>query len=160
MKLALQQPVKEYLADQPFTDIRQLESCLTGMKAQVLLLNRSVDLDLAEAVIQKYLLTRQEITIQDIKQLVAKYFKINQEDMVSKSRKKIHLYPRNLSIYLSRQFTNQTLEAIGRAFNRDYSSIIHAVASVEKSLKKDARVSRQVHFFSEQLARRNRSRCP
>jgi chromosomal replication initiation ATPase DnaA len=53
---------------------------------------------------------------------------------------------------LSKQFTNQTLEAIGRAFHRDYSSIIHAVNAVEKSLKKDAQVYRQIQFFSEQLA--------
>jgi chromosomal replication initiator protein len=148
----LPQPVQEFLADQPFNDIRQMESCLTGMKAQALLLNRAVDLNLAEAVVQRYLLTQQEITIQDIKLLVGKYFKVTPEEIVSKSRKRTHLYPRNLCIYLSKQFTNQTLEAIGRAFQRDYSSIIHAVHTVEKNLKKDARVSRQIHFFSEQLA--------
>jgi chromosomal replication initiator protein len=152
LALNLTVPVQEFLADQPFTDIRQLESCLSGIKAQVLLLNQTPDLALAETVVKKYLFTQQEITIQDIKNLVGRYFKITPEEMVSKSRKRNHLYPRNLSIYLSKQFTNQTLEAIGRAFNRDYSSIIHAVNAVEKSLKKDAQVYRQIHFFSEQLA--------
>ncbi|MCU0578001.1 MAG: chromosomal replication initiator protein DnaA [Desulfobacterota bacterium] len=145
-------PVREFLADQPFKDIRQLESCLSGIKAQVILLNQTPDLALAETVVKKYLFTQQEITIQDIQVLVGRHFKITPEEMVSKSRKRSHLYPRNLSIYLSKQFTNQTLEAIGRAFNRDYSSIIHAVNAVEKSLKKDAQVYRQIHFFSDQLA--------
>jgi chromosomal replication initiator protein len=152
LDLDLTIPVREYLADQPFTDIRQLESCLSGIKAQVLLLNQTPDLTLAETVVKKYLFTQQEITIQDIKNLVGCHFKITPEAMVSKSRKRNHLYPRNLAIYLSKQFTNQTLEAIGRAFNRDYSSIIHAVNAVEKSLKKDAQVYRQIHFFTEQLA--------
>ena len=150
--LDLTPPVKEYLADQPFNDIRQMESCLTGIKAQSLFLNQTLDLELAEAVIQKYLFTPQEVTIQDIKNLVGKYFKVTPEEMISKSRKRNHLYPRNLAIYLSKQFTNQTLAAIGRAFNRDYSSILHAVNTVEKSLKKDAQLSRQIHFFSDQLA--------
>jgi chromosomal replication initiator protein len=152
LELDLTIPVREYLADQPFTDIRQLESCLSGIKAQVLLLNQTPDLTLAETVVKKYLFTQQEITIQDIKNLVGCHFKVTPEAMVSKSRKRNHLYPRNLAIYLSKQFTNQTLEAIGRAFNRDYSSIIHAVNAVEKSLKKDAQVYRQIHFFTEQLA--------
>jgi chromosomal replication initiator protein len=152
LDLAMDVPVQEYLADQPFTDIRQLESCLSGIKAQVMLLNQTPDLALAETVVKKYLFTQQEISIQDIKNLVGRHFKITPEEMVSKSRKRNHLYPRNLSIYLSKQFTNQTLEAIGRAFHRDYSSIIHAVNAVEKSLKKDAQVYRQIQFFSEQLA--------
>jgi chromosomal replication initiator protein len=61
------------------------------------------------------------------------------------------LYPRNLSIYLCRKFTSQTLEAIARAFNRDSTSVIHAVNTVEKNLNKNGELSKQVRFFSSQL---------
>jgi chromosomal replication initiator protein len=149
--LDLEPRVKEYLADQPIMDIRQLESCLTSMKAQTMLLNQPVDLQLAEALVQQQVRTQREITIQDIKLLVGRYFKISTEEIVSKSRRRTHLYPRNLSIYLSKRFTNQTCETIGRAFNRDYSSIIHAVNAVEKSLKKNPEVSRQLNYLTEEL---------
>ena len=143
--------VKEYLADQPLTDIRQLENCLTSMKAQVMLLNQPLDLELAESIVQQHLPAHREITIPDIKNLVGRYFKITPEEMISKSRRRTHLYPRNLSIYLSKKFTNQTCEAIGQAFNRDYSSIIHAVNAVEKGLKKNNEVSRQVNYLTAKL---------
>jgi chromosomal replication initiator protein len=149
--LGLEPQVKEYLADQPLTDIRQLENCLTSMKAQVMLLNQPLDLDLAESIVQQHLPAQREITIPDIKNLVGRYFKITSEEMISKSRRRTHLYPRNLSIYLSKKFTNQTCEAIGQAFNRDYSSIIHAVNAVEKSLKKNDEVSRQVNYLTAKL---------
>ncbi|RPH89405.1 MAG: chromosomal replication initiator protein DnaA [Desulfobacteraceae bacterium] len=149
--LDLELRVKEYLADQPLTDIRQLENCLTSMKAQVMLLNQPLDLELAECLVQQHLPAQREITIPDIKNLVGRYFKITPEEMVSKSRRRTHLYPRNLSIYLSKQFTNQTCEAIGQAFNRDYSSIIHAVNAVEKSMKKNNEVSRQINYLTSKL---------
>jgi chromosomal replication initiator protein len=149
--LSLEPQVKEYLADQPLTDIRQLENCLTSMKAQVMLLNQPLDLEMAECLVQQHLPAQREITISDIKNLVGRYFKITPEEMISKSRKRMHLYPRNLSIYLSKRFTNQTCEAIGQSFNRDYSSIIHAVNAVEKSLKKNKEVSRQVNYLTAKL---------
>ena len=121
------------------------------MKAQVMLLNQTLDLELAESIVQQHLPAYREITIPDIKNLVGRYFKITPEEMISKSRKRTHLYPRNLSIYLSKKFTNQTCEAIGQAFNRDYSSIIHAVNAVEKSLKKNNEVSRQVNYLTAKL---------
>ena len=68
--LGLEPQVKEYLADQPLTDIRQLENCLTSMKAQVMLLNQPVDLELAESIVQQHLPAHREITIPDIKNLV------------------------------------------------------------------------------------------
>jgi chromosomal replication initiator protein len=149
--LDLEPQVKEYLADQPIMDIRQLESCLTSLKAQTLLLNQPVDLQLAEALVQQQVRTQREISIQDIQILVGRYFKLTPEEIVSRSRKRTFLYPRNLSIYLSKKFTNQTCESIGRAFNRDYSSIIHAVSAVEKSLKRNQEVSRQLNYLSAEL---------
>ena len=156
--LDLEPQVKEYLADQPIMDIRQLESCLTSLKAQTLLLNQPVDLQLAEALVQQQVRTQREITIQDIQLLVGRFFKLTPEEIVSKSRKRTYLYPRNLSIYLSKKFTNQTCESIGRAFNRDYSSIIHAVQAVEKSLKKNQEVFRQLNYLSAELESWRRGR--
>ena len=149
--LGLDYPVKDYLASQPFKDVRQLEGCLIRMSAQSTLLEQPLDLPLAEAVVREQIQERSEVSIQAIKELVGKYFQILPEEMTSKSRKRIVLYPRNLSIYLSRKFTSQTLETIARAFNRDSTSVIHAVNTVEKNLKKNAELSKQVHFLSSQL---------
>jgi len=149
--LGLNPEVKAYLASQPFRDVRQLESCLIRMSAQSSLLNQTPDLSLAEMVVREQIQERQELSIKAIKDLVGKYFRVSAEEMISKSRKKVHLNPRNLSIYLSKKFTNQTLENIGQAFNRDSTSVIYAVNAVEKGLKKNPELSRQVHFLTAQL---------
>jgi chromosomal replication initiator protein len=149
--LSLPDEVKEFLAGKPIRDMRQLEGCLVRMSAQSTLLNQEMDLNLAERVVRELLEEKKEITIQAIKDLVGKYFRVSLEEMTSRSRKRVHLLPRNLSIFLSRKFTSQTLEAIGQAFNRDTTSVIHAVNTVEKGLKKNTEILKQVSFLSSQI---------
>jgi chromosomal replication initiator protein len=149
--IGLHLQVKEFLAGKPFKDMRQLEGCLVRMSAQATLMNQSLDLTLAEMVVREQLEEKQEISIQAIKNLVGKYFRIPLDEMTSRSRKRVHLLPRNLSIFLSKKYTTHTLETIGRAFNRDTTSVIYAVSAVEKTLKKNPELSRQIQFLSTQI---------
>jgi len=151
--LNLPQEVKEYLASKPFQDMRQLEGCLIRLSAQATLLNQVMDLALAEWVVKEQIQEKQEISIETIKDLVGKFFRISVQEMTSPSRKRVHLLPRNLSIFLSKKYSGQTLETIGKAFNRDLTSVIYAVNSLEKLLKKNPDVSKQVNFLSAQLER-------
>ncbi len=149
--MELQNEVKEFLAGKPFRDMRQLEGCLIRMSAQGTLLNQMPDLALAESVVREQFSEKQEISIQTIKDVVGKYFRVSQEEMTSRSRKRVHLLPRNLSIFLSKKYTNQTLETIGKAFNRDSTSVIYAVNAVEKDLKKNPEMGKQLRFLSAQI---------
>ncbi|MBA4392840.1 MAG: chromosomal replication initiator protein DnaA [Desulfobacca sp.] len=151
--IGLPMEVKEFLASKPFKDMRQLEGCLIRMSAQATLMNQAMDLALAELVVEEQIQEKQEVSIQAIKDLVGKYFRVSVEEMISRSRKRVHLLPRNLSILLSKKYTGQTLETIGKAFNRDLTSVIYAVNSMEKVLKKNSEISKQVHFLSSQIER-------
>jgi chromosomal replication initiator protein len=143
--------VKEFMASKPFQDMRQLEGCLIRISAQASLLNQTMDLSLAKSVVEEQIQEKQEISIRAIKDLVCGYFKVSSEEMESRSRKRLFLYPRNVSIYLSRKYTNHNLETIGKAFNRDSASVIYAVNAVEKNLKKKPEVSKQVQFLAARI---------
>jgi chromosomal replication initiator protein len=149
--ITLSPEVKEFMASKPFKDMRQLEGCLNRMSAQATLLNQPLDLSLAESVVEEQIQESKEISIQAIKALVGKYFQVSAEEMDSRSRKRVFLQPRNVSIYLSKKYTGRTLAEIGKAFKRDASSVIYAVNAVEKSLRKNQEFSRQVHFLSSQI---------
>jgi len=149
--ISIPDDVLEYLAGELTDNIRQLESGLIGVAAKSSLLGAAVDLDLAESVVQNIARQKQAITIDIVKKLVCKYYKVTLKELVSKSRKQRIVRPRQVAIYLSRRYTDQPLQSIGKSFNRYHATALHAINSVERGLKNDAPVRKHVDFISKKL---------
>jgi chromosomal replication initiator protein len=52
-------------------------------------------------------------------------------------------------MYLCRKLTNDSLEAIGKAFNKKHASVIYSIANMEKKVRDDPRIARQIEFLTE-----------
>ena len=143
--------VIQYLAGELTDDVRQLESGLNGVAAKSSLLGIPIDVQLAESVVKNIVRQRQSITIDMIKNLVCKYYNVSQEDIVSRSRKQNLVRPRQMAIYLSRHFTDAPLQTIGRAFNRYHATALHSIGCIERGLKQDSSIQKQVGFFRQKL---------
>lgn len=143
--------VLEYLAAELSQDIRQLKSGLVGVTAKASLLGTPIDLKLAAGVIQNIVKTNQHITIGSIKKLVCKYYNITPTELVSRSRKQAIVRPRQIAIYLSRRYTDQPLQSIGKSFNRYHATALHAIGAVEKGIRQGTPVQRHVEYLSKKL---------
>ncbi|MDM8551732.1 chromosomal replication initiator protein DnaA [Desulfobacterales bacterium HSG2] len=156
-KKAMEQRVKvpnsvtDYLASELLENVRQLESGLIGVTAKASLLGKSIDLGLAESVVKNIVHQKRTVTIEVIKELVCKHYNITLKDITSRSRKKSVVWPRQMAIYLSRRYTDQPLQFIGKSFNRYHATIIHSIAAVEKGLKYDAVIRKQVRYLCGKL---------
>ena len=72
------------------------------------------------------------------KQLVCKFFKISKNEMLSPRRSRYFVRPRQTAIYLAKMLTSKSLPEIGRTFsNRDHTTVIHSVKTIEKLRKID-----------------------
>ena len=110
-----------------------------------------IGVDTAGEVIQCLVPGQGVITPEQIQNLVCRYFKVDPAEMQSKSRKKIHSYPRSVYVYLCRQHTGMTVEEIGRSLNRNHSTILYASEVIAHKLKIDKKVKNQVEFLSQKL---------
>jgi chromosomal replication initiator protein len=54
-------------------------------------------------------------------------------------------------MYLSRKYTNLSLQAIGKIFNRYHATTLHAVETVARLLKNKGTDYSQVQFLAERL---------
>ena len=144
-------PIIEYLAGELTEDIRQLESGLNGVAAKSSLLGAPIDLNLTESVVKNMVRQRKKITIDVIKKMVCKYYNCTLKDMVSRSRKQQLVRPRQMAIYLSRRYTDAPLQSIGKAFNRYHATALHSIHCVERGLKENSAIQRQVAFFNQKL---------
>ena len=149
--VSLPEEVARYLAGELFENVRQLESGLVGVAAKSSLLNTPIDLKLAESVVKNITQKSKHITIAVIKKLVCKHYNITLEDIISKSRKQALVRPRQVAMYLSRKFTDQPLQAIGRSFNRYHATALHSIGIIEREIKQNRVTREQIKYLIKKL---------
>jgi chromosomal replication initiator protein len=148
---AIPETVLQYLASELTEDVRQLKSGFIGVAAKASLLGSDVDLTLARSVVKNIVNSREGITLDSIKRLVCKYYNVSIADITSPSRRQSIVRPRQVAMYLSRQYTDHSLQTIGKSFNRYHATTLHALKTVEKRVKEKGPIQKHVEFLSERL---------
>jgi chromosomal replication initiator protein len=149
--LQLEEDLVEYLAQCIKGDIRKLESAIVGLKAKSSLLRKKPDLIMAKEVVAEVIGNSQELSAELIRDFIARQFKVAVSDMQSKSRKKTITFPRQISMYLARKYTEQGLMEIGRAFNRDHSTVLHSVRVISEAMSRNGSIRGQVELLAKKL---------
>lgn len=149
--IILPDEVVDFISDSVLNSIRELESAVMTITAMSSLMKRQVTLDLARELLEGTLEKQQRITIEFIQNFVAKNFCIHKDTMISPSRKKEIVYPRQVAIFLCRRYTREPLQTIGNAFSRKHSSIIHSLETIESMYKQNLKVKRELDFLIEKL---------
>lgn len=152
--LALSEEVINYLADNIKGDIRKLESAVVGIKAKACLLKATPDLDIVKDVVANIVGNAQELTVEAIRGFVAGQFKTSIGDMKSKSRKKSIAFPRQVAMYLARKLTENALTDIGKAFNRDHSTVVHSIRVITETIARNGSVRGQLEHLTDKLKKR------
>lgn len=149
--ISLSKEIIGFLAGRLNRDVRQLESAVKSLKARAELMKARIDIDLAKEVVACLASDKRSVTLQDIKNIVAKYYKIDPEMLGSKSRKKLYSYPRNIFSFLCRHHTHEPLERIAQIINRSHSTVVYASELVERSMKSDDRMRREIDFLNQKI---------
>jgi len=145
--------VMEYIAANIQSNIRKLEGALIRLYAYSSLTNKSVDLSLAEEAL-KHLISEdnKEITIDDIKKVIATYFNLTLDEINSKKKPQRISFPRQIGMYLSRKHTDHSLPKIGEGFGgRDHSTVLHAYNKIEGLLDTDLDLQKKVDEIESEL---------
>ena len=149
--LNLDDDLIEYLAQSIRGDIRKIESAIVGLKAKSALLKKDPELAMAKEVIADIVGSSQELSAELIRDFIARQFKVSVRDLQSRSRKKTIAFPRQISMYLSRKYTEQGLAEIGKAFNRDHSTVLHSVRVISEAISRNGSVRGQVELLAKKL---------
>jgi chromosomal replication initiator protein len=54
-------------------------------------------------------------------------------------------------MYLARRFTGESFQAIGRSFNRYHATTLHGIGTVERLIREQGAIQKQVEFLSRRL---------
>jgi len=147
----LPEEVVEYLARHLRGDIRQIESAVIGLVARSSLLREPITLSLARELVQEIAPPAPEVTKEFILDLVCRHFKVSREELRSRSRSRRVTFPRQVAMYLCRRFTDESLQSIGRLFNRDHATVVYALNSIQKKISRPGSVKYQIEFLCREI---------
>lgn len=144
--IALPENVAEFLAQKISSSIRELEGSLKRIAAHSLLLSSSeITLDMTQDVLKDMLRSiDRKTTIDEIQKKVAEYFNISVKEMQSSRRARNVARPRQIAMYLAKQLTSRSLPEIGRKFDRDHTTVMHAVRKVEELIIEDSSMAESI----------------
>ena len=143
--------VIEYIAQELTNNVRQLESGLHSIAIKGQLMGDNIDIDLARSVVGNIVDINNRISIDAIKKLVCREFSISEQEIISPSRQKKLSKARQIAIFLSRKYTDQSLKLIGNNFNRYHATVIYAINAVEKELKLKGELMGQINYLSKKI---------
>lgn len=152
--IRLPSDVTEYVAHKDQTNIRELEGALNRILMQAQLSQKPVTLPLAiEALNDSTIgLRTSTTTIPEVLEAVAQSFRLTQQDLAGRSRKREISTPRQVAMYLLREETGASLVDIGRTLGgRDHTTILHGIDKIEHDLANDTQLRAQVTAIREVL---------
>ncbi len=145
--------VLKFVAYNIKTNVRELEGALISLLAQSSLNRKEIDIELAKKVLQSFIEhSSKELTIGVIQQLVSEYYNVSSEKLLAKTRKREIVQARQVSMYLAKMFTKNSLKTIGNHFGgRDHTTVIHSCQTVRNLMDTDDKFKDGVLNLQQQL---------
>lgn len=149
----LSRDILEYLGANVTSSIRELEGTLIRITAQASITGQEITLELAKSIINKIgKNVHQAITIENIMQIVADYFGIQESLLLEKTRKKEIVIARQIAMYLAKQMTSHTVKSIGLHFGgRDHTTVLYSCKTIEEQLECDHITAQHVENIQRKI---------
>ena len=128
-----------FLAEGMQTNVRRLEGALTTLRTYCNTHGITPTIPIAKELLVDYLTTEKEntVSVNMIKKVVGKHFNIHMEDFNAKRKTQSIAWPRQIAMFLTTELTDLSLPEIGREFNRDHSTVVHARDLVKEKITTD-----------------------
>ncbi len=152
-RLDLGHDVAFYLAENVPGNIRQLEGALTRLAVQASLEERTLELEIAQTMVEKYFRgSLEKPDVNEIISMVGRQFKISTDEITGVSRKAPIVEARHVAVYITREITGDSWKHIGSQFgNRDHTSMMHGYQKVQELMLQDKKLKTMVKTMMRDL---------
>ncbi len=153
--LQISDEIINYIATNICSNIRELEGALTKVVALSRLQKKEITLSLAQEALKNIISTdsKKTITIDLILNVVAEHYNISASQMIQKNKSRNIAYPRQVAMFLCREFTTLSFDEIGKTIgNRDHSTVHYACNKVSEDIKSDPSIANAIDVLRKKLS--------
>ena len=152
-QIKISEEIQKFISSEITASIRELVGAINRIVSFSRIYNKMPNLSETKVVLKDLLnLSENKVTIDLIQSTVCKFFKISKNEMLSSRRSRYLVRPRQTAIYLTKILTSKSLPEIGREFsNRDHTTIIHSVKTIEKLKEKDQEMSSNIDNLKNKI---------
>ncbi len=157
-QLQISKDIQDFISTEIKGSIRELVGAINRVVSFSRIYEKVVNLAETKVVLKDLLnISENKVTIDLIQTVVCKFFKISKNEMLSSRRSRYLVRPRQTAIYLTKILTSKSLPEIGREFsNRDHTTIIHSVKTIEKIKEKDPEMVDNINKLKSQILYNNK----
>jgi len=147
LKVELPDEVGFFVAKKIRSNVRELEGALRRLSANSQFRGEPITLEFSKETLKDLLALQDKlVTIENIQKVVAEYYKIRMNELVSKKRTRSVARPRQVAMSLAKELTGHSLPEIGSAFGgRDHTTVIHAYRKVDELRRSDRKIDEDMN---------------
>lgn len=152
-KVVLSKDIVNYIATVIDSNVREIEGILSKLHAYSQLMHVDIDLEFTKNVLKDQMAEKREnLTMDNITQVVAKDLNIKPSEIRSKGRSKNIVYARRISIYICRELTQNTMPQLAQYFGmKDHTAISHTIKKINQLIKDDEDFKVKIDELSNKL---------
>ena len=149
----LNEEVINFLASEITTSIREMVGALNRVLAFSKMNNKIPSIYECKKILKDFIIyNNKQINVELIQNTVAAHYNLSIQEMLSQRRSRSLARPRQIAMYLAKQYTTNSLPDIGRKFsNRDHTTVIHAVKKIDDLIKKDNEIKQNVNEIKKKF---------
>ena len=149
----LNEEVINFLASEITTSIREMVGALNRVLAFSKMNNKVPNIYECKKILKDFIIYNNKlINVELIQNTVAAHYNLGLQEMLSQRRSRSLARPRQIAMYLAKQYTTNSLPDIGRKFsNRDHTTVIHAVKKIDELIKKDNEIKQNVNEIKKKF---------
>jgi chromosomal replication initiator protein len=142
-----------YIATNIKKNIRELEGALNILVAYYRVNKKIPDFQTTKQLLKNLISPPSKISsIKKIIKTVAEFYEISEKELISNSRKREYVKPRQVAMYLLREELKCSFPFIGRKFGgKDHTTAIHAYNKIVRDLKNDENLVEEIKEIKERI---------
>lgn len=153
LKVSIEDSILDLIAKNITSNVRELEGALNKLVSYCSIFNYDISLVHAQEILKDNLAAHEKtLSIDTIIKVVANYYSLKNDEILSKSRTARLVLPRQVAIFIAKQLTRLSLQEIGHKIgDRDHATVIYSVKKLEERISYDKNLSNDVGKIIELL---------